>query len=183
MEQKGQRVSIGASVEMDATGYLIITKLIENSPAQLGGLKVGDIIVSIDGNDVKALSFTRAERMLKGAPGTKVTIVYRRDGVDASLPLLRKELDIKYVESRMIGTNGYIKILEFNNKTYSQFKPVSYTHLRRIMEMRIRCTNRMGLPLLRIPPIRFPLSLLGGEPSLSSAAMDGWPIFLQRCLI
>lgn len=121
-EQNGKRVSIGVTVEKDVTGYLKITKVAENSSGSQAGLQVDDLIISISNTDVKSLSQSNAERLLKGEEGTSVTLTFRRDGVDNTIQLTRKSIDTRYVESRMIGANGYINILEFNSKTFSQFE-------------------------------------------------------------
>ena len=121
-EAAGQRVSIGVTVEKDATGYLKIKKVLAASPAEQNGLKPGDLLISIDGTDLKTQSLVNGQRLLKGQPGTKVSIVYRRDGVDTKSEIQRKELEMEFVEYRMLDTNGYIKISEFNSRTFEQFK-------------------------------------------------------------
>ena len=79
-EQNGQLVSIGATIVKDTTGYMRIRKVIAGSPAEQEGLRQGDLLISLDGVDLQAVSQTAAERLLKGQEGTKVAIVYRRDG-------------------------------------------------------------------------------------------------------
>ncbi len=122
LDQKGQRVSIGITIEQDATGYPKVASVLENSPAALNGMLTGDLLISIDNIDLKTSSISAAEKMLKGQPGTTIGVVFRRDGVDTALELQRKDMEMAYVSSRMIGRNGYIKIDEFNEKTTDQFK-------------------------------------------------------------
>ena len=121
-EQKGERVAIGVLIEKDQTGYMRIKEVLADSPAEEKQLQAGDFLISIDGTDLKNVSLANAERMLKGQAGTKVSIVYRRDGIDTTEELQRKDVDMQYVTYRMIGANGYIKITEFNSRTNIQFK-------------------------------------------------------------
>lgn len=118
----GKEVGIGITAQKDESGYLKIIKVINHSPAQIEGIEVGDYIISIDGNDLKTLTFENAERLMNGAVGTKLSLVYRRNGVDTSRDLIRKDIEVPYVELTMIDSNGYIKISDFNDKTASQFK-------------------------------------------------------------
>lgn len=121
-EQNGDRVSIGVTTEKDVTGYLKVTDVTAGSPAELGGLQVGDLLISVDGRDLQNLTLASAQRLLKGEPGTKFTLTYRRDGVDTTNDFIRKALDTVYVDFRMIGTNGYIRVYEISDDSYNQFK-------------------------------------------------------------
>ncbi len=121
-EQNGQLVSIGVTLAKDQTGYLKVLSVQEGSPAEQNGIKRGDLLVSVDGTDLKNLSLSRGEQLLKGNVGTKVSVVYRRDGVDTTRELQRITLSDVLVESRMIDQTGYILIREFNSSTISQFK-------------------------------------------------------------
>ncbi|MFZ2538828.1 MAG: S41 family peptidase [Oscillospiraceae bacterium] len=122
LELSGKLVQIGVTVQKDQTGYAKITKIMKGSPAEQAGMIVGDLIVSIGDADLKAVTLVNIERLLKGEVGTKLNVVYRRDGVDTQKDIQRKDIEIKYVEYRLMGANGYIKIIGFNDKTYNQFK-------------------------------------------------------------
>lgn len=122
LEQKGQRISIGVTIEKDQTGYMRVKEVLKASPAEEEGILPGDLLITIGDTDLKSLSLTSADRMLKGEEGTKVSIVYRRDGVDTKKEIIRKSVEMQFITHRLIGTNGYIKINEFNDKTFTQFK-------------------------------------------------------------
>lgn len=122
LEQSGKLVQIGVTIQKEQTGYVKITKIIKDSPAEQNGMAVGDLIVSINDRDLKTVSLSNVERLLKGEVGTKLTVVYRRDGVDTQKDIQRKDIELQYVDYHLIETNGYIKISEFNDKTYVQFK-------------------------------------------------------------
>lgn len=122
LELSGKLVQIGVTIQKDPTGYVKITSVTKASPAEQAGILVGDLIVSIGTTDLKAITLPNIERLLKGEVGTKASILIRRDGVDTPKDIQRKDIETKYVEYRLMGTNGYVKINEFNDKTYSQFK-------------------------------------------------------------
>lgn len=118
----GKSVGIGATVAKDDSGYLVVKKILDDSPAKLAGLQVGDYIVSIDNTDLKTVSYDNAVRLIKGDAGTKLKLVYRRNGVDTPLEIIRKDIVVPYVELSMVGENAVIKITDFNNSTPDQFK-------------------------------------------------------------
>lgn len=121
-EQNGQLVSIGVVLAKDQTGYLKVLSVQEGSPAEQNGIHRGDLLISVDGTDLKSLSLSRGKQLLKGSVGTKVSVVYRRDGVDFAKTLQRITLTEVVVEARMIEKTGYILIREFNSSTSQQFK-------------------------------------------------------------
>lgn len=123
-EDKGELVGIGVTVQQDQTsGYLNIIQVYSGSPAESAGLQKGDMIVSVDGTDLATLEEgVNPASLVQGEAGSKVTIVYRRDGVDSTVEMARKKVTIPSVESRMIDENGYIKITDFNDSTPGQFQ-------------------------------------------------------------
>ncbi|MBC8610660.1 Probable CtpA-like serine protease [uncultured Ruminococcus sp.] len=123
LESKGELVGIGIQASVDPTnGYMTVVSIYDGAPAAESGLQVGDIIVKIDGKDVAEVGATEAIKMISGEPGTKVTVTVRRDAVDTDYTLQRKQVEIPSIVSRMIDTNCYIKITEFNANTPEQFK-------------------------------------------------------------
>jgi carboxyl-terminal processing protease len=67
------------------------------------------------------MSATDATNLISGDAGTKVELVTRRSGVEETKTISRRKITLESVERRMIGDFGYIKILEFNNASVSQF--------------------------------------------------------------
>ena len=58
----------------------VLSEPYEGMPAQKAGLKAGDVIISIDGIDVKGMSTDSVSDKLRGEPGTTLTIEYERPG-------------------------------------------------------------------------------------------------------
>ncbi|WMJ23566.1 S41 family peptidase [Paludicola sp. MB14-C6] len=117
----GKSVGIGVTVAKDDSGYLLIKKVLAESPAKIANLEVGDYIVSINDTDLKTLSYDNAVRLIKGDAGSKLKLVYRRNGVDTPIDIIRKDITIPYVEMQILDKNAVIKITDFNEKTPSQF--------------------------------------------------------------
>lgn len=121
LEDSGKLVQIGITIQKDATGYFRITKVIAESPAAQAGILAGDMLVSIDGTDLQNVSQANAELILKAENGTKLTVVFRRDGVDTTKELQRKDITVPYVELKMLDKIAYVKIDSFTQKAVEQF--------------------------------------------------------------
>ena len=79
MMTTGQYGGIGSLIRT-VGDYTIIAEPYENSPSQKSGLKAGDKILFIDGNDMKQ-KVSDVSTALKGAKGSEVKITIMRDGV------------------------------------------------------------------------------------------------------
>lgn len=117
----GKEKSIGVEGVKDESGYFLVNKIYDTSPAKTSGLQINDHIIKINEFDVKKLSYDNTVKLMFGDIGTKIKITYRRDGVDTLVELIRKDITIPYVEFKMIEKNAYIKIIDFNERTRSQF--------------------------------------------------------------
>ncbi len=104
---------IGINI-ISIAGKLVISNVIENSPAQKAGLKEGDIIVSINGINTEGISLEEAVKRIRGPEKTPVTIQVSRNGqkiikdMDKSIIKLR---NVKYLISK--DNYAYIQITSF----------------------------------------------------------------------
>lgn len=70
----------GVGLEVDGRGdKLIVIAPIEGSPAQRAGIKSGDQIVAVDGDDVIGQPLDKVVKRMRGVPGTKVKITVHRE--------------------------------------------------------------------------------------------------------
>ena len=112
----------GFEAEEDGSGYLKITNVYRGSSAELNGVQTGDVITAIDGKSLLTLEEGTAPGLLSGEVGTRLALRLLRNGEELSVNLIRQQLEIESVSSRIIdGSIGYISITAFNAKTPEQF--------------------------------------------------------------
>ncbi len=118
----GVYVGIGINVHYDEEN-VILGEAIENSPAQSSGLSVGDIVVAVDGENVKGYGLDKVTSMIKGTEGTAVDITVLRDGKEYTYTLKRATIKINPVTYEILeGTDiGYVKLSSFNANTIIAF--------------------------------------------------------------
>ena len=122
IDLEGRMVGIGAIITQDPSGYMMISEVYSESPAEIVGLQVGDLIVKVDEMDVNAENYAAAVEALRGEEGSKVNITYRREAEDTTIEITRRKVDIPTVFTRMISGNvGYVQVVEFTDSTAKQF--------------------------------------------------------------
>jgi carboxyl-terminal processing protease len=114
----------GIGVEVDFSGdFVTVIAPIEGSPAERAGVQPGDRILAIDKQTVSGKSPSDLVRTMRGAPGTKVVLTLRREGVDKLLTvtLTREIVSVASVKSKLLSGNvGYFRIKTFQNGTHSE---------------------------------------------------------------
>lgn len=108
---------LGIYIDDSPDGYVTIISPIKGTPADQAGLKPGDKIAEVDSVDIRYWGVSAVSRMLRGEPGTKVTIGVIRQGVQGLLyfELTRAWIEINPVEYEMLEDGiGYIYLSTFN---------------------------------------------------------------------
>jgi carboxyl-terminal processing protease len=117
----GDFEGIGATVETDEqTGYTRIVSPIAGSPAEAAGIRAGDLILEINGEDIAGQDITAVVSKVRGPAGSEVTLLVRRENVAEPLIFIitRARITIASVESRMLENNiGYVKVNTFGEET------------------------------------------------------------------
>jgi len=119
VETEGQFGGLGIEVTME-NGFVKVVSPIEDTPAARAGVKTGDLIIRLDEKAVKGLSLTDAVRMMRGKPGTDITLTIVREGVSKPLKITvtRAVIKIQSVKSRMLDPGyGYVRITQFQAGT------------------------------------------------------------------
>lgn len=121
---EGEFVGIGVYITKDTeNNTILVYGTIQDSPAQVAGLKTGDIITSVDGVECNGDDYDTITNSIKGVEGTKVTIGILRDGEELSFEIERKTVEVKHVISQKLENNiGYIYISSFEGDVSSQFE-------------------------------------------------------------
>lgn len=104
---------IGVNIA-SVSGKIYIINVIKGAPADIGGLKPGDIILKINGNDVHGDSIYQCANYIKGSLNSLVDIEILRDNKKLVKKIKRAEIKIKTVESDVFDKEiGYIRIISF----------------------------------------------------------------------
>jgi carboxyl-terminal processing protease len=100
-------------------GYIKVISPIDDSPADRAGIQAGDLIIQINSRPLRELLPNEAAEMMRGAPGTEITVTIAREGVDAfDVTLVREIITIASVRSRMVDPGyAYIRISQFRANT------------------------------------------------------------------
>lgn len=121
---QGTFAGIGVTVLPDkADNYIVVVKPLDDSPAKQAGIIAGDKIVKIDGQEVSAETYNKAISLMRGEPGTEVTVTILRDGVLKDFTMVRTLLENPDLEYRMLEDQiGYIWLYEFDSNAAKNFK-------------------------------------------------------------
>ncbi|MES0360228.1 MAG: S41 family peptidase [Anaerolineales bacterium] len=116
MPLEGEYEGIGAWV--DGTGeYLTIVSPMIDSPAEKAGLKPGDQIIAVDGEDMTGIDGSLVIRKVLGPAGTSLTLTIFREGEPEpfDVTLKRARIILPTVESEMLeGNIAYVKLNNFS---------------------------------------------------------------------
>ena len=120
---KGEYTGIGAYVDTSGE-FLIIISPMPGSPAELAGLKPGDKVIAIDGEDMTKTKPAMVLERIYGPEGTIVKITIQREGSAEILnfEIERATIDIPSVESEMLDANiGLIRLYTFGDNSTEEF--------------------------------------------------------------
>lgn len=119
LSQKGRFGGLGITVgEVDGT--LVIQGVMRETPAAEAGVMDGDTITQIGGESAVNMDLDEAVNLLRGEPGSQVTLWLRRDGWPVSKPftLTRREIQVPSVEGQALGRGiGYVVVRGFQETT------------------------------------------------------------------
>ena len=94
-------------------GKICILGVVDGSPAQAAQIKVGDIILKVNGIDMSGKSISEVASNVRGPVNSIVEIVLLRDNNKITKKLKRKEIKVKTVKSSIDKDLGYIQISTF----------------------------------------------------------------------
>ncbi len=122
-ETEGEFGGIGIEISMEK-GRPIVVSPIEGTPAYKAGLRAGDIIVAVDGEDTFGKTLLEIVKKIRGKPGTKVTLMIMRKGADKPIKveITRAIIRIESVKYTKYENLGYIKIIQFQHYTARDLK-------------------------------------------------------------
>jgi len=118
--QEGHYYGLGISITV-IDGDITVSALFEGSPAYKKGIRRGDVIAKINGEDAKGWTSEQAVVKLRGPRGTPVAVSIRRAGYEKliDIEVVRDEINIPSVpaEFMLSSDTGYIQLRDFSETT------------------------------------------------------------------
>ncbi len=125
MMTTGEYAGIGALIS-GKSGQVLISEPYEGKPAAKAGLKAGDILVELDGQDLKKKSTSEVSALLKGQPKTIIKLKIQRPGETKlrTFEVMRERIVINpVVYYGVVGNNtGYILLNEFTSSAAEEMR-------------------------------------------------------------
>ena len=120
----GEFGGLGIEVSMEAGVVKVITP-IDDTPAARAGVKAGDYIVKINGEQVQGKTLMEAVNLMRGPVGTFIEITIIRKGLKKAkvIKITREIIEVRSVVSKKIQNKvGYLRLRAFNENSGSQLK-------------------------------------------------------------
>ena len=117
VQTRGKFGGLGIEVTME-DGFVKVVSPIDDTPADKAGILPEDLIISVDGESIVGLTLNDAVEKLRGPIGSNVKIsVQRAQDEPFEVNIIRDEIKIRSVRSRLYETIGYIRITTFSEQT------------------------------------------------------------------
>jgi len=146
----GQFEGIGATVQTNDKGQLLIVSPFPGSPAEKAGLKPNDVVLKVDGKDIAGLGTTEAVTLIRGPKGSSVVLTIQRGGGDPfDVSIVRAPIETPTVSWRLLDeydapTVGYLRLTLFGERSNSELE-------RGIKELRDKGAKTLILDLRNNP--------------------------------
>ena len=120
---EGSYVGIGAVLQNDKDGGAKIVQLYEGGSGEQAGLKKGDVLKAIDGEDVTEKETSDIASMIRESDKDSVTLTIQRNEETKEIKVEIRDVEIQTVSHEMLDDEtGYIRISEFSEVTSNQYK-------------------------------------------------------------
>lgn len=122
----GTYEGVGLSIATLNDGTITVIEIFDDSPAYKAGIKVGDIILKVDGESYEGKSGSDISNYVKNSGKDKVILTIKRDDKEEDITVNLSKVDIPYVSGELLEKDGkkigYIDISLFSSNSYKQFK-------------------------------------------------------------
>lgn len=124
---EGRFGGVGIILSLKDPSKLVVLRPIKDTPAARAGLQTGDVIVKIDDVDATTIDSDKAVSLMRGEPGTQVTLVVYREseGKNITVSLTREQISVPTVEVLPLPGDpsiAYIGISQFSTNTANELK-------------------------------------------------------------
>lgn len=103
---------IGVNIS-DINGKPTIVGVIDDTPAQKACLRLGDVIVGVDGHDTTGFTLKDIAKLVRGEAGAPVELSIFRDKKKFDVHIVREEIHLKTVKMEMLDKIAHITISSF----------------------------------------------------------------------
>ena len=123
-DTRGEFGGLGIEIGMES-GVIKVISPIDDTPAANAGIKSGDYIVRINGQQVQGKTLTEAVELMRGPVGSEIKLTVRRRNEKKALEfkITRAVIEVKSVEAKIIGDKkkiGYLRLKQFNENSDKQ---------------------------------------------------------------
>lgn len=124
IDTHGEFGGLGLEVTME-NGVIRIVAPIDDTPAHKAGLKSGDLIIRMDGVQVKGLSLGESVSLMRGKPGSEIVLtIVRKDRPEPfEVTLKRAIIQLESVRAELLETGfGYVRVIQFQTGTATSLR-------------------------------------------------------------
>lgn len=115
----GEFGGLGIEVGLE-DGFVKVIAPIDDTPAARAGIQAGDLIIKLDNTPVKGMPLNEAVKIMRGKPGTEITLTVVREGETGpiEIAIVRDYIRVQSVRSRFLEPGfGYLRISHFQSRT------------------------------------------------------------------
>ena len=110
-------VGVGITVQLNEDGVVLVLRVEEGGPADEAGMEPGDLIVAVDGQDVRGYTIDDIKNMVRGDEGTTVDLTLDRSGSNMTLKVERRLVETAVVRYELLDDGiGLITIINFDSR-------------------------------------------------------------------
>jgi carboxyl-terminal processing protease len=116
---QGEFGGLGIEISLE-NGLVKVIAPMDDTPAMKAGVQAGDLILKLDDKPIKGMPLNKAVDLMRGKPGTDITLTILREGEKKPLviTITRDIIQVASVKSRVLDKQfGYIRISNFQNAT------------------------------------------------------------------
>lgn len=164
----GQYAGIGITIASVDTSFYV-TSVVDGYAAAKAGLRIGDTIVAINGQEIRTMSLDEVKTLIKGPAGSPITFLIERQGAPSfSSTLMREEVRVSSVSySGILDGTAYIEMKSFGSHSMDDLREAIQGLLRQASEKHFQLKGLI-------------LDLRGNPGGLLNVAVDVASLFVSK---
>ena len=115
-------VGVGITITEDAeAGGMRVEEVVSGGPAEEAGIRVDDLLLAVEGEDVLTLGIDGTRNLVRGEEGTRVNMHFSRNGTEYDVSVERRSIETPVVTGELLdGSIGYVKIDNFDERSAAE---------------------------------------------------------------